>query len=162
MDLAERGAASERSSHSSPPHVSCRTQRLATRVFRLRRCEYLWTSREVCLSASLTGLNTWGACECESTLGRCMARRACRPTALLPLYSPSLGTAAQSISWTLRSILPPYCFGPLDSGSDEMIGVMSKAEALAAAEERELDLVLIADKSDPPVRPEHSGAGTPL
>jgi len=32
-----------------------------------------------------------------------------------------------------------------------MIGVMSKAEALAAAEERELDLVLIADKSDPPI-----------
>ena len=36
-------------------------------------------------------------------------------------------------------------------GSDEMLGIMSKADALAAAEERELDLVLIASKSDPPV-----------
>merc|ERR1719409_2153741 len=36
-------------------------------------------------------------------------------------------------------------------GSDEMLGIMSKADALAAAEERELDLVLIAAKSDPPV-----------
>jgi len=36
-------------------------------------------------------------------------------------------------------------------GSDEMLGIMSKDDALAAARERELDLVLIADKSDPPV-----------
>ena len=36
-------------------------------------------------------------------------------------------------------------------GADEMLGVMSKDEALEAARERELDLVLIADKSDPPV-----------
>jgi translation initiation factor IF-3 len=35
--------------------------------------------------------------------------------------------------------------------SDEMIGVMSKSEALKEAAERELDLVLISDKSDPPV-----------
>mmetsp|Transcript_15013 Transcript_15013/g.48216 ORF Transcript_15013/g.48216 Transcript_15013/m.48216 type:complete len:260 (-) Transcript_15013:81-860(-) len=34
-------------------------------------------------------------------------------------------------------------------GSDEMLGVMPKADALAAAEERQLDLVLIADKSEP-------------
>merc|ERR1719353_1368101 len=32
-----------------------------------------------------------------------------------------------------------------------MLGIMSKEEALEAAAERELDLVLIADKSDPPV-----------
>ena len=36
-------------------------------------------------------------------------------------------------------------------GSDEMLGVMNKDDALAAARERELDLVLIAAKSDPPV-----------
>ena len=36
-------------------------------------------------------------------------------------------------------------------GADEMLGIMSKDEALAAARERELDLVLIAGKSDPPV-----------
>merc|ERR1719231_1358778 len=36
-------------------------------------------------------------------------------------------------------------------GNDEMLGIMTKDEALAAARERELDLVLIADKSDPPV-----------
>lgn len=36
-------------------------------------------------------------------------------------------------------------------GADEMLGIMSKEEALKEAEERELDLVLIADKSDPPV-----------
>ena len=36
-------------------------------------------------------------------------------------------------------------------GSDEMLGVMSKDEALEAARERELDLVLIAGKADPPV-----------
>jgi len=36
-------------------------------------------------------------------------------------------------------------------GTDEMLGVMSKDEALAAARERELDLVLIAAKTDPPV-----------
>merc|ERR1719298_210084 len=36
-------------------------------------------------------------------------------------------------------------------GSDEMLGIMSKEAALEAAAERELDLVLIADKSDPPV-----------
>jgi len=36
-------------------------------------------------------------------------------------------------------------------GADEMLGIMNREEALAAAEERELDLVLIADKSDPPV-----------
>ena len=35
--------------------------------------------------------------------------------------------------------------------SDEMLGIMSKADALAAASERELDLVLIADKSEPVV-----------
>jgi len=36
-------------------------------------------------------------------------------------------------------------------GNDEMLGVLTKDEALAAARERELDLVLIAAKSDPPV-----------
>jgi len=36
-------------------------------------------------------------------------------------------------------------------GNDEMLGVFSRAEALDAARERELDLVLIAAKSDPPV-----------
>jgi len=36
-------------------------------------------------------------------------------------------------------------------GTDEMLGVMTKDEALAAARERELDLVLIAAKTDPPV-----------
>ena len=36
-------------------------------------------------------------------------------------------------------------------GNDEMLGVMSKDEALQAARDRELDLVLIAGKSDPPV-----------
>ena len=36
-------------------------------------------------------------------------------------------------------------------GMDEMLGVMTKDEALAAARERELDLVLVAGKSDPPV-----------
>merc|ERR1719298_312372 len=36
-------------------------------------------------------------------------------------------------------------------GSDEMLGIMSKEAALEAAAERELDLVLIAAKSDPPV-----------
>ena len=36
-------------------------------------------------------------------------------------------------------------------GTDEMLGIMNKADAIAAAEERELDLVLIAGKSDPPV-----------
>jgi len=36
-------------------------------------------------------------------------------------------------------------------GNDEMLGVMSRDEALDAARERELDLVLIAEKSDPPV-----------
>ena len=35
--------------------------------------------------------------------------------------------------------------------SDELLGVMSRDEALAAARERELDLVLIAAKSSPPV-----------
>ena len=39
----------------------------------------------------------------------------------------------------------------IGGGNDEMLGVMSRDEALAAAQERELDLVLIADKSDPPV-----------
>ena len=39
----------------------------------------------------------------------------------------------------------------IGGGADEMLGVMSKDEALAAARERELDLVLIAGKSDPPV-----------
>jgi translation initiation factor IF-3 len=33
-----------------------------------------------------------------------------------------------------------------------MLGVMSKADALAAAAERKLDLVLVAAKSEPPVR----------
>jgi translation initiation factor IF-3 len=37
------------------------------------------------------------------------------------------------------------------AGKDELLGVMSKEEALAAAEERELDLVLINDKQDPVV-----------
>ena len=36
-------------------------------------------------------------------------------------------------------------------GTDEMLGIMSKDEALEAARERELDLVLIAEKSNPPV-----------
>lgn len=36
-------------------------------------------------------------------------------------------------------------------GNDEMLGIMNKEEALAEARERELDLVLIAEKSDPPV-----------
>lgn len=36
-------------------------------------------------------------------------------------------------------------------GTDEMVGIMSKEEALGMARDRELDLVLIADKSDPPV-----------
>ena len=36
-------------------------------------------------------------------------------------------------------------------GGDEMLGIMTRSEALAAAEERELDLVLIAGQSDPPV-----------
>jgi len=36
-------------------------------------------------------------------------------------------------------------------GDDELLGVMSKAEALAAAEERDLDLVLIASKAEPVV-----------
>lgn len=35
--------------------------------------------------------------------------------------------------------------------ADEMLGVMSKADALAEAQRRDLDLVLIAAKSDPPV-----------
>jgi len=35
--------------------------------------------------------------------------------------------------------------------SDELLGVMSKADAIEAARSRELDLVLIAEKSDPPV-----------
>merc|ERR1719183_1139912 len=35
--------------------------------------------------------------------------------------------------------------------SDELLGVMSKADAIEAARSRELDLVLIAAKSDPPV-----------
>jgi len=39
----------------------------------------------------------------------------------------------------------------IGGGNDEMLGIMSRDEALAAAQERELDLVLIADKSDPPV-----------
>lgn len=39
----------------------------------------------------------------------------------------------------------------LGGGNDEMLGIMSKDDALEAARERELDLVLIADKSDPPV-----------
>ena len=34
-------------------------------------------------------------------------------------------------------------------GADELLGVMSKEDALAAAEERELDLVLIAAKTEP-------------
>jgi translation initiation factor IF-3 len=37
------------------------------------------------------------------------------------------------------------------AGKDEMIGVMSKEDALAAAQERELDLVLINAKDDPVV-----------
>ena len=37
------------------------------------------------------------------------------------------------------------------AGNDEMLGIMSKDEALSAARERDLDLVLIAGKSDPPV-----------
>ena len=36
-------------------------------------------------------------------------------------------------------------------GTDELLGIMSKDEALEAARERELDLVLIAGKSDPAV-----------
>jgi len=36
-------------------------------------------------------------------------------------------------------------------GTDEMLGVMSKDDALAQARERDLDLVLIADKSSPVV-----------
>lgn len=37
-------------------------------------------------------------------------------------------------------------------GSDgEQLGIMSPAEALKLAEERELDLVLVSDKADPPV-----------
>lgn len=36
-------------------------------------------------------------------------------------------------------------------GNDEVLGVMSKDEALEAARERELDLVLIAGNADPPV-----------
>ena len=36
-------------------------------------------------------------------------------------------------------------------GADEMLGVMGRTEALAEAAERELDLVLISEKSDPPV-----------
>jgi len=36
-------------------------------------------------------------------------------------------------------------------GADEMLGVLSREEALAAAAERELDLVMVSDKSDPPV-----------
>jgi translation initiation factor IF-3 len=36
-------------------------------------------------------------------------------------------------------------------GTDELLGVMSKREALAAAAERELDLVLIANKAEPVV-----------
>ncbi len=36
-------------------------------------------------------------------------------------------------------------------GSDEMLGVMSRADAIAAAEERGLDLVLVGPKSEPPV-----------
>jgi translation initiation factor IF-3 len=41
----------------------------------------------------------------------------------------------------------------VDMGSekDEMLGVMSKAEAIAAAKERELDLVLIATQEEPVV-----------
>jgi len=35
--------------------------------------------------------------------------------------------------------------------ADEMLGVMNKADAIEAARERELDLVLVAGKSDPPV-----------
>jgi len=35
--------------------------------------------------------------------------------------------------------------------ADEMVGVMSKADALAKAEEMELDLVLIMAKADPPI-----------
>jgi len=36
-------------------------------------------------------------------------------------------------------------------GADELLGVMSKAEALDAADERELDLVLVASKAEPVV-----------
>ena len=36
-------------------------------------------------------------------------------------------------------------------GNDDLLGVLSKEDALAAARERELDLVLIAAKSEPPV-----------
>uniref|UniRef100_A0A7S0P751 Translation initiation factor IF-3 n=1 Tax=Calcidiscus leptoporus TaxID=127549 RepID=A0A7S0P751_9EUKA len=36
-------------------------------------------------------------------------------------------------------------------GSDELLGVMSKVDALSAARDRDLDLVLIGAKSDPPV-----------
>lgn len=35
--------------------------------------------------------------------------------------------------------------------SDELLGVMSKEDAIEAARSRELDLVLIAEKSEPPV-----------
>ena len=35
--------------------------------------------------------------------------------------------------------------------SDEMVGIMDREEALAKAREKELDLVMISDKSDPPV-----------
>ena len=35
--------------------------------------------------------------------------------------------------------------------SDEMLGIMRKEDAIAAARERDLDLVLIADKSEPVV-----------
>jgi len=41
----------------------------------------------------------------------------------------------------------------LFTAADEQLGVMTKAEALAAAAERELDLVLIVEKGDMPVRP---------
>lgn len=36
-------------------------------------------------------------------------------------------------------------------GSDEMLGIMTKDDALSAARDRDLDLVLISDKSIPPV-----------
>jgi len=97
-----------------------------------------------------------GATECDTTVSAVGARQ--RTPAVQCMAPPRRGgyrqpppprdTTVRNEGITQETLRVMIDVG---GGADEMLGVMSREEALAAAAERELDLVMVSDKSDPPV-----------
>mgnify|MGYP002830719641 CR=1 FL=1 len=67
------------------------------------------------------------------------------------MLAASAAGAATNHSLSLAEMLQEHHLDRSVVSSVEKLGVMSKADAIEAARSRELDLVLIAAKSDPPV-----------